>query len=76
MVGESIPQTGSSCTEGAVAHGSEPCPPRLEEVGLSRAEMAWGGLGGDEFFKVEGGSAIEALVGQQGDFEFNPVLDR
>ena len=32
----------------------------------------WGG----EFCKVDGGSDMEALVGQQGDFEFNPVLDR
>ncbi|CAL8399363.1 unnamed protein product [Arctogadus glacialis] len=31
---------------------------------------------GDEFFEVTGGSALEALVGQKGDLEFDPVLDR
>lgn len=31
---------------------------------------------GEQFFEVEGGSAMEALVGQQGDFVLDPVLNR
>ena len=33
-------------------------------------------MGCDELFEVNGGSAIEAVVGQKGDLEFDPVLDR
>ena len=72
MVGESIPQTGSGGAEGAVSHGLKPGPRGLEEVGLSRAKVACGGKGGEQFFEVEGGITMKALVGQQGDFIFNP----
>ena len=76
MVGESIPQTGSGGAEGAVSDGSKPGPRGLEEVGLSSAEMPCGGMGGEQFFEVEWGITMEALVGQQGDFIFNPEWDR
>lgn len=33
-------------------------------------------MGSDEFFDARGDSAIEALVGQKGDFVFITVLNR
>ena len=33
-------------------------------------------MGSDEFFEVLGSSAMEALVGQKGNLEFDPVLVR
>ncbi|KAM4621916.1 uncharacterized protein ACJ7VT_006220 [Polymixia lowei] len=40
VVRESVPQTGSGGAEGPVSHSSESGPRRLEEVGLSRAEVS------------------------------------
>ena len=64
MVREGIPQTGSGGAEGAVTHGAQLSPGGLEEVGLSGAKVTCSGVGGEQFFEIVGGSAMEAVVSQ------------
>uniref|UniRef100_A0A3Q3FM07 Uncharacterized LOC110005905 n=1 Tax=Labrus bergylta TaxID=56723 RepID=A0A3Q3FM07_9LABR len=58
--------------EGPVTHGVEFSPGGIEGVGVSRAETLCGGLWGEEFFEIEGGISMGALVGEKGDFVLNP----
>ena len=66
VVGESVPQTGSSRAEGPVSHSTELGPGGSEEVGVA------GGMGGEEFLEVGRGSSMETLVSEEGDLVFNP----
>ena len=46
--------------KGSVSHGSELGPWDLEEVCLTRPEVSWGGLRGDELLQVGWGVTMEA----------------
>ena len=76
MVREGIPQSRRGGTKGSIAHSWEPGLSGLKEVGGFGTKVTNGAIGDDKFFEVVRGSAIEAFVGQQGDFIFNPLFDR
>ena len=75
MVGESIPQTGSSRAEGLVSHSTELGTVWSEEVGVAGAGGPQGGMGGEEFLEVGRGSSMDTLVGEDGDLEFDPQFN-